>query len=47
MNSREPSIANRRKGTARIDGLISIVALGACLIALTACAVAYYLSASV
>ncbi len=30
-----------------IDGLISIIALAACLIALAACAVAYYLSASV
>jgi hypothetical protein len=30
-----------------IDDFISIVALGACLLALAACAVAYYLSASV
>jgi hypothetical protein len=40
-------MADRRKGTTTIDGLFSIIALGACLIALTACAVAYYLSASV
>jgi hypothetical protein len=46
-NSREASIADRKRETARIDGLISIIALGACLIALAACAIGYYLSASV
>ncbi|HZF58648.1 MAG TPA: hypothetical protein VEZ19_09250 [Rubrobacter sp.] len=46
-NSREASIADRKRETTRIDGLISIIALGACLIALAACAIAYYLSASV
>jgi hypothetical protein len=29
------------------DGVISIIAVGACLIALAACVVAHYLSASV
>jgi hypothetical protein len=46
-NSREASIADRKMETTTIDGLILIIALGACLIALTTCALAYYLSASV
>jgi hypothetical protein len=30
-----------------LDGLVSVIGVGACLIALAACAVAYYLSVSV
>ena len=46
-NMRESATTNRSKETTRIDALISIIAVGACLIALTACAVGHYLSASV
>jgi hypothetical protein len=46
-NSRGSSIADLKRENTTIDGLISIMALGACLIALAACAIAYYLSASV
>ena len=39
--SLQPQI--ERKGPPRIDDLLSIIALGACLTALAACAMAYYL----
>jgi len=35
------------RGTLTLDVLVLVIAVGACLLALAACAVAYYLSASV
>jgi hypothetical protein len=47
VNPRESQSKERRKVAPRVDDLLSIIAVGACLVALRACAVAYYLSASI
>jgi hypothetical protein len=46
-NPRKSQSAERRKGNIRVDDLLSIIAVGACLIAVGLCAFAYYLSASI
>jgi hypothetical protein len=44
---RKPQTADRRGRTLTTDDVISIIAVGACLVAFIACAVAHYLAVSV
>jgi hypothetical protein len=46
-HSRSPRTPGLGRRAVTIDGIIWIIAVGACLVAFIACAVAYYLASSV